>query len=113
MAGMETQISPGETWLALEASGQVNFLEGIIQGLNQGLRHCAGDIAFSLATRMPDVASPENKLAIGSLIQQTRTWSKLGVTVFKYSKPMQDYAECITTFYTSYPQYRNLTPAYL
>jgi hypothetical protein len=89
------------------------FLSGIIDGLNQGLRYCSGEIAFSLSTRLSGNIAQDNKLTIDSLIQQTRLWSKSSVAVFKYSKQLSDYAEILTTFYSNYPQYQTLAPPYL
>ena len=106
-------LSPGEAWLSMKPQHQVPFLAGIIDGLNQGLRHCSGEIAFALATRLSSNVPPDNKLTIDSLIQQTRIWSKSSVVVFKYSKPLTDYADILTKFYRSYPQYHALFPAYL
>ena len=103
----------GQAWLSMERQAQIPFLAGIIDGLNQGLRHCSGEIAFALATRLSGNVGPENKLTIDSLIQQTRLWSKSSVVVFKYSKSLAEYADTMTTFYEKYPQYQTLMPAYL
>lgn len=111
-AGSEGRF-PGEIWLSLKTEVQIPVLEGIIQGLNQGLRHCSAEIAFALSTRLSANLQQDNKLAIDSLIQQTRLWSKSSVTVFKYSKPVGDYAKTLTQFYNKYPQYKTLSPAYL
>lgn len=104
---------PGELWLNMLPDSQLPYLKGIIEGLNQGLRHCSGEIAFALATRLSSNFSAENKLTIDSLIQQTRLWSKSSVVVFKYSRPLSHYSTTLTSFYKNYPQYRSLFPAYL
>lgn len=111
----EKKPHPGEAWLELSATDRITYIEGVISGLNQGLRHCASETAFMLATRMPDPAglSPENKLAYQSITQQMKTWSKSGVTVLKYSKPLDVYIETLCKFYTSYEKFRHLTPSYL
>ncbi|MBI4532782.1 MAG: hypothetical protein HY711_02455 [Candidatus Melainabacteria bacterium] len=113
MTKQETEVSPGVLWLSLPLDAQVVFLEGLIQGLNQGLRHCATEMAFALATRLPNSLTPENKLAVDYLIQQTRTWSKSDVSIFKFSKPVDTYARLLANFYTNYPKYHHLSPAYL
>ena len=107
------QVSPGQLWLSLPPERQVTYLQGMIEGLNQGLRHCAQEIAFSLTTRVSTDLTAENQLAVESLIQQMRTWSKSGVSVLKYSKPVTVYAEILSTFYGRYPKYQRLQPAYL
>lgn len=115
MTGQETtrKLSPGDLWLSLDEAAQLAFVDGLIQGLNQGLRHCATETVFSLSTRITDTVSPQNKLVIESLIQQLRTWSKSGYSLFKYSKPRSDYVEELTAFYRMYAKYSNLEPAYL
>ena len=113
MAGPDTKLSPGDLWLAMPAESQLMFLEGLVQGLNQGVRYAGNELAFSLATRLTDPLSPENKLAVDSLRQQMRSWSKQGVTLFKYSKPLNEYARSLTAFYKAYPKYMRLSPAYL
>jgi len=104
---------PGDKWLSMPEDNRVPYLQGIIDGLNQGLRHCSGEIAFALATRLSNNVNPENKLTIDSLIQQTRLWSKSSVIVFKYSKPISDYVSTLNRFYKGYPQYRTLVAPYL
>src|SRR3990167_4607538 len=113
MTKQETEVSPGALWLSLPLDTQVVFLQGLVQGLNQGLRHSATEMAFALATRLPNSLTPESKLAVDSLIQQSRTWSKSDVTIFKFSKPLATYAQSLAEFYTGYPKYRHLSPAYL
>src|SRR4029450_7860358 len=113
MAGPETKLSPGHLWLQLTAETQLAFLEGLIQGLNQGVRYTGNEVAFNLATRLTDPLTPENKLVVESLRQQMRSWAKQGVTVFRYSRPLEDYARSLTLFYKTYPKYTKLSPAYL
>lgn len=105
--------SAGASWLSMKQQARLPFLSGLIDGLNQGFRHCSGEIAFALATRLSSNVTAENKLTIDSLMQQTRLWSKSSVVVFKYSKPLSYYADTLTTFYEKYPQYNSLYPAYL
>ncbi|GEM_PF-2805118 len=106
-------ISPGDYWLSLSPDARVRLLEGIVLGLNQGLRHCAQEISFALATRLTGDPGKENKLALDSLTRQTRIWSKSTVTVFKYSKPLEEYAGMLTEFYQQHSQYRTLNLEYL
>ena len=115
MATPETtkRLSPGEMWLSLDEQTRVAFLDGLVRGLNQGLRHCATEMAFSLSTRVTDALTPQNKLAVDSLTQQMRTWAKSGVTVFKFSRDLADYARALSTFYRKYSKYGHLEPAYL
>ncbi|HEY9870062.1 MAG TPA: hypothetical protein V6D08_12925 [Candidatus Obscuribacterales bacterium] len=113
MASRDTKISPGDIWLSLPPETRLVYLEGLVNGLNQGIRYCANEAAFSLATRLADKLTPANKLAVDSLIQQMRTWAKSGVTVFRYSRPLEDYARSLTEFYKTYPKYSHLSPAYL
>src|SRR5215467_10926275 len=111
MAGPDTKLSPGDLWLSLTAETQVIFLEGLVQGLNQGVRYTGNEVAFNLATRLSDHMTPQNKLAVDSLRQQMRSWAKQGVTVFKYCKPLDEYARSLTAFYKAYPKYTKLAPA--
>jgi len=113
MPGPDTKLSPGDLWLLLTAETQLVFLEGLIQGLNQGVRYTGNEVAFNLATRLSDQLSPQNKLAVDSLRQQMRSWAKQGVAVFRYSKPLEEYARSLTAFYKTYPKYTKLAPAYL
>src|SRR5437868_5084125 len=112
-SGTAKQLSPGEVWLKMPSQQQIMFLQGLILGLNQGVRHCALEVTFSLATRLSGTMSADDSLAIGSLNQQMRTWSKSGVTVFKFSKPFECYATTLSVFYEHYPKYQDLSPAYL
>jgi hypothetical protein len=112
-SGTARQLSPGELWLKMPSDQQLMFLQGLMQGLNHGVRHCALEVSFSFATRINDELSPENTLALGSLQQQMRIWSKSAVNVFKFSKSTETYAMTLTVFYEHYPKYRDLAPAYL
>jgi len=105
--------SPGQLWMALVPETRLIFLDGVIDGLNQGLRFCADEVCFALTTRLAREMTPENRLAIDSLIQQLRIWSKSGVTKFKYSKSTEEYAKALANFYQAYPKYHFLSPAYL
>src|SRR5438874_9885411 len=113
MSSTAKQLSPGEIWLELPSPEQSTFLKGLIEGLNQGLRHCAQEVSFGLATRLSGNLQADDNLALGSLTQQMRTWSKANINVFKYSKPLQFYADALSEFYEEYPKYHNLAPAYL
>ncbi len=113
MAGPDTKLSHGDLWLALPAESQLMFLEGLVQGLNQGVRYAGNEVSFNLATRLTDPLTPENRLVVDSLRQQMRSWSKQGVALFKYSKPLDDYIRSLTAFYKAYPKYSKLSPAYL
>jgi hypothetical protein len=112
-SGTAKQLSPGELWLSMPAPQQAIFLEGMIQGLNQGIRHCALEVTFSLATRLSGNLPADDALAVGSLNQQMRTWSKARLSVFKFSKPIESYATTLSVFYEHYPKYHDLSPAYL
>ncbi len=107
------QTTPGELWLAMPPERQVTYLQGMIEGLNQGLRYCSLEVAFSLTTRVSKDLTAENKLAVESLVQQMKTWGKAGVTVLKYSKPITLYADTLSAFYKQYSKYHGLSPAYL
>lgn len=114
MTNVETgELSPGAAWLATKPEAQLPFLAGIIDGLNQGLRHGSGEIAFALSTRLSSDIDPDVKLIIDSLVRQTKLWSKSTTIVFKYSKPLKEYADQMTRFYMEYPQFNKLPPAYL
>src|SRR5688572_3263578 len=107
------QTTPGQLWLALPIDRQNTYLEGLIEGLNQGLRQCASETVFSLNTRLSKDMTAENQLAVDSLTQQMRTWSKPSIYKFKFSKPLNHYSDALCKFYSDYPQYEHLTPAYL
>lgn len=103
----------GQAWLSLDSDRQLVYVQAVIEGLNQGLRHCAEEVAFTLATSISRDLSPDNKLCVEGLIQQLRTWSKAGVSKFKYSKPAEEYAQSLVKFYQAYPDYLDLSPSYL
>lgn len=105
--------SPGQLWLSMIPETRLVYIDGVIDGLNQGLRFCADEVVFALTTRLAREMTPENRLAVDSLIQQLRIWSKSGVTKFRYSKPSQQYADYLLKFYESYPKYHHMSPAYL
>jgi hypothetical protein len=112
-SGTAKQLSPGQVWLTMPAPQQIMFLEGLVQGLNQGVRHCALEVTFALATRLSGQLPPDDALAVGSLNQQMKTWAKSGLNVFKFSKPLESYATTLSVFYEHYPKYHDLSPAYL
>ena len=109
----EENLLPGANWLSMPQPARIPFLAGIIEGLNQGVRHCSAEIAFALSTRLSDSIRSDCKLSLDSLLQQVRLWSKSSVVVFKFSKPLETYAETLTNFYRNYPEYKRLLPAYL
>lgn len=114
MTGSElSNKTHGQAWLSSSPEDRLGNLRGMMDGLNQGLRFCASEVAFALSTRLSRDLSPESRLTVDSMIQQMRTWSKSGIVNFKYSRPIEDYASCLCEFYANYPKYSYLPPSYL